>query len=123
MLTWTQIAQLCSFSIFMATGQVFFKLAAARAPAMNNIEAILTLVTNYWLWGAMALYAVSTIIWISVLQTVPLSIAYPFVALGFIVIPLVSYILFKEPLNWQYGIGILLILVALKLITGSAVEK
>lgn len=120
MLTFGQIVQLCSFSVFMATGQVFFKLAAMRAPALNNLQGILSLVTNYWLWGAMALYAISTLIWISVLQSVPLSIAYPFLAFGFVVIPLVSYILFKEPLTWQYGLGIVLIMIALKLIVGGA---
>lgn len=122
-ITLLKLLQLCSFSILMAAGQIFFKMAAQIAPPLNSAQNLLTLVFNHWLWLALALYAISTVIWISVLQTVPLSIAYPFVALGFVVIPLASYVLFKEPLSWQYGVGILLILVALKLITGSSVGK
>ena len=122
-LTWAQIAQLCSFSIMMAAGQVLFKLAAAHAPVLNTFSSLLSLFSNYWLWGALTLYGISTILWMIVLQNVSLSVAYPFVALGFVVVPLASYVVFKEPLNWQYGVGILLILVALKLITGSSVGK
>ncbi len=122
-ITLFKLFQLCSFSILMAAGQIFFKMAAQIAPPLNSVQNLLTLAFNHWLWLALALYAISTLIWISVLQTVPLSIAYPFVALGFVVIPLASYVLFKEPLNWHYGVGILLILVALKLITGSSVGK
>lgn len=122
-LSWIQLLQLCSFSIFMAAGQFLFKMAALNAPPMTNVTAVAGLALNPWLWGAMILYAVSTVIWISVLQSVPLSIAYPFVALGFIVVPCISYFAFKEPLNWQYGVGIVLILIALKLITGSTVQK
>lgn len=122
-LTMFKLFQLCSFSVLMAAGQIFFKMAAQNSPPLNSLPNLFTLALNHWLWLAMALYAISTLIWISVLQTVPLSIAYPFVALGFVVIPLASYLLFKEPLNWQYGVGIVLILVALKLITGSAVGK
>lgn len=122
-LTLSQFIQLCSFSILMAAGQFLFKMAAMNAPPLTNLSTVTGLALNPWLWGAMILYAVSTVIWISVLQSVPLSIAYPFVALGFIVVPLVSYLAFKEPLTWQYGAGIVLILIALKLITGSAVAK
>lgn len=107
----------------MATGQFFFKMAAKTAPAISGLSSIISLGMNAWLWAAMALYAVSTVIWVSVLQSVPLSIAYPFVALGFVVIPVISYLAFKEPLSWQYGLGVALILVALKLITASAEGK
>lgn len=114
---WIQLIQLCSFSIFMATGQIFFKMAAQNVPPMNNLNAIFSLALNPWFIGALGLYAVSTVLWVSVLQQINLSIAYPFVALGFIIIPLASYFWFKEPLSWQYGVGVVLLLVALKLIT------
>lgn len=101
----------------MATGQIFFKMAAQNAPQMNSLSAVFSLALNPWFIGALALYAISTVLWVSVLQQISLSIAYPFVALGFIVIPLASFFLFKEPLNWQYGVGVVLLLIALKLIT------
>lgn len=119
-MTVSNIIYLCSFSILMATGQIFFKMAAQNAPPINNFNAIFSLALNPWFIGALLLYAVSTILWVSVLQQVNLSLAYPFVALGFVVIPLVSFFLFKEPLNWQYALGVVLLLISLKLITTIA---
>ncbi len=116
-MTYLNLFLLCSFSLLMAIGQIFFKMAAQNAPAINNISSVFSLALNPWFIGALALYAFSTLLWVSVLQQVNLSVAYPFVALGFIVIPLASFVLFKEPLNWQYGVGVVLLLVALKLIT------
>lgn len=116
-MTVVNFIQLCSFSLLMAAGQIFFKMAAENAPQMNSLNAVFSLALNPWFIGALALYAFSTLLWVSVLQQVNLSVAYPFVALGFVVIPLASYVLFKEPLNWQYGLGVVLLLVSLKLIT------
>lgn len=117
MLTTSQILQLCSFSLLLAMGQIFFKLTAQSAPPLNSIPSLFSLSMNIWFWAAILFYAVSTLIWISVLQQVALSVAYPFAALGFIFVPLASYLIFKEPLNWQYGVGVVLILIALRLIT------
>lgn len=120
MLTTTQILQLCSFSILLAVGQVMFKLTAMSAPPLNNISGLMSLSTNLWFWGALVFYGVATLIWIFTLQIVPLSMAYPFVALGFVIVPVASYFIFNEALNWQYGVGVFLIIIALKLITSSS---
>lgn len=117
MLTTAQIIQLCSFSFLLAAGQIMFKLTAMNAPALNNMSGLLSLSGNVWFWGALVLYGVATLIWIVTLQNVALSVAYPFAALGFVIVPLASYFIFKEPLNWQYGAGVVLIIIALKLIT------
>ncbi|HPD82301.1 MAG: hypothetical protein R3D88_09350 [Alphaproteobacteria bacterium] len=116
MLTHIQLIQLCSFSILLTVGQILFKLTAISAPPLNNIQALISLTTNLWFWGALILYGAATLLWIFILQNVSLSLAYPFTALGFILIPLVSYIIFKEPITWQYSIGVVLILIALKFI-------
>ena len=119
MLTSLQIVQLCSFSVLLAAGQVLFKFTAINSPPLNTIQGVLTLPLNPWFWLALVLYGAATLIWMATLQQVALSLAYPFVALGFIFVPLASYFIFKESLDGQYIIGIVLILVALKLITGE----
>lgn len=117
MLTSAQIIQLCSFSVLLAAGQIFFKLTAINAPPLNSLQGVLSLPTNIWFWGALVLYGTATLIWTAALQHVSLSIAYPFVAIGFVIVPLASYFIFKEPISWNYAAGVVLILVALKLIT------
>ncbi|MEM6811243.1 MAG: hypothetical protein AAF549_02130 [Pseudomonadota bacterium] len=96
-----------------------FKFVAMNSPDLNNFTNILTLFTNAWFWGAMAIYTCTTLLWINILQSVPLSIAYPFIALGFIFVPMGAYFIFQEPLSIKYVIGVLLILVAIHLITTS----
>jgi multidrug transporter EmrE-like cation transporter len=119
MLSLFQLIQLCGFSFLLAVGQILFKLAAMKAPALNSVASVLSLAHNSWFWAAMAVYTCTTLLWINALQTVPLSVAYPFIALGFIFVPLAAFFLFNEPLGLKYGIGIILILIALKLITGG----
>ena len=54
------------------------------------------LVTNIWLWIAMICYAISLLMWLSVLSKVEVSYAYPFLSVGYIVAMLAGYFLFNE---------------------------
>ncbi len=109
-LSLTQIAQLCSFAVLLAAGQILFKLSASTLPPLASVNGMVALATNFWFWTALTLYGTATLLWIIILQQVPLSLAYPFMALGFVFVPVASYILFKEPLNLFYGLGVLLII-------------
>ncbi len=114
----SQMIQLTLFAFMLAGGQILFKKAAASIPALNSPEAFAALGLNPWLWMALALYGAATLIWVMILQSVPLSTAYPFVALGFVIVPLASWLLFHETLGWQHAGGTVFILLGLGLITG-----
>ena len=61
------------------------------------------------LYAALALYGVATLLWIWILARVPLSQAYPWVAVGAFIVPLLGWWLFGErpaPIFW---LGVLLI--------------
>jgi len=109
-LSLTQIAQLCSFAVLLACGQILFKLSASTLPPLASTAGLIALATNLWFWAALVLYGTATLLWILILQQVPLSAAYPFMALGFVLVPAASHFLFKEPLNLFYGLGVLLII-------------
>ena len=87
------------------------------APNLASLSALVFLGKNIWFWLALTLYGLATILWIVILQQVPLSLAYPFVALGFIIVPLASWGIFKEPLDLYYVGGVALIIMGLGLIT------
>ena len=102
----------------LASGQTLFKFAAATLPPLATAEGVIALFTNIWFWAALVLYGSATLLWIFILQHVPLSLAYPFAALGFIFVPAIAWVVFKEPLNFiYYGLGIFLILAGLGMIT------
>lgn len=116
-LTLAQIIQLIGFSALLASGQTLFKLSALNAPALNSFQGLIGLFTNIWFWAAITLYGGATLLWIYILQNVPLSLAYPFVALGFIFVPAIAFFFFKEPFNIYYVGGIALIIAGLGMIT------
>lgn len=113
----SQILQLICFSIMLAGGQTLFKLSATSVPSLTSINGITGLFLNVWFWAALVLYGTATLLWLYILQQIPLSIAYPFVALGFIFVPAIGWLLFKEPINMYYIMGVSMILGGLGFIT------
>ncbi len=90
----------------IASGQVLFKLASTAWPAGSGIDGLLGL---GWFWVGLMVYAGATLAWLALLRTVPLSVAYPFFALAFFIVPLLSWWLLGEPLQARQWVGALLI--------------
>lgn len=61
------------------------QLATAKAHATSG-SLVFAAATSGWVIGGLAIFAVSAAAWLAVLSRVPLSIAYPFNALGYLVI-------------------------------------
>ena len=60
-------------------------------------------------WAGLLTFVVSAAVWLLVLSRVPLSFAYPFAALGYVVIVLFSLLVLHEhvpPLRWA-GVGLI----------------
>lgn len=101
----------------ISTGQLLLKLAALQ---MQNGNAwgisIAGIRVTGWLIGGVALLGISTLIWVSVLRTVPLNRAYPIMALAFVVVPTISYFMLGEAVSLRLGLGSLLIVTGLVVI-------
>lgn len=106
----SQLFQLVGFSLLLAVGQTLFKVAATNVQSASHGSVDLCrLAVLPVFWAAMILYAGGTLLWIHILQSVPLSRAYPFAALGFVVVPILAVIFFSERVNLAYALGALLI--------------
>jgi drug/metabolite transporter (DMT)-like permease len=118
-LSLTQIAILCAYAFGMAGGQLLFKAAALRLPAGGSVvERTLALSQNGMFIAALALYLVLSALWVWVLTFTPLSRAYPFVALAFVITPLVGGLVFSEPFSIRLALGIGVIAFGLFLVVG-----
>ncbi len=106
------LAGLVLTPLLISAGQVLFKLTSERA---GNADAagLLALLVDPYLIAAFAIYGVGTIVWIYVLKSVPLSVAYPFMALTFCAVPLLAWYLLGETLSLRYAVGALLIVAGL----------
>lgn len=110
-LTNGQISGLVGFALMIALGQVLFKQAAlVAAQHTHGTSSMMWLFRAPTFWVAIAIYGSSTLLWTYMLQTVPLSRAYPFVSLGFVIVPLVSVFVFGEKITAPYVVGSAMIL-------------
>lgn len=103
-------------------GQIFLKIGAnhmtsisdsagrvAKIVDRNFLDKFLPYFLNFNLWLGLFFYGLSTLFYIYALQKIPLSLAYPTVSLGYIIVILLSNLIFKEPVSTQQIVGILLI--------------
>lgn len=93
--------------IGIAAGQILFKLSAA---ALQSSGSFFEPNTAIILLSAFALYGVTTIGWVWVLQKIDLGRAYPLLALTFVLVPVGSYFLLGERFQPIYFLGVALII-------------
>src|SRR5262245_35864795 len=117
-LTLLQIAVLTAYSIGMSAGQVLFKMAATQLnPGRQFGERLFDLGKNGYFLTALLLYAGFSVLWVWILSITPLSRAYPFVALAFVITPLLGGVFFDEAISIRLLAGLGLILCGLFLVT------
>ena len=96
----------------IACGKMNIKKAATVSLGAVGWQGVLF---NGWLWAAFALYGVMTVLWVWILRHAPLNMAYPFMGLAFLIVPLLAWLLLGEPLTWQTIVGGALILAGVSL--------
>lgn len=71
-----------------------------------------TLDLNIWIVGfaSVCLYGGATLLWIYLLAYIPLNKAYPFMALCYVLVPLMAFLFFGEQVTMAYFLGCALIL-------------
>lgn len=111
MLITYSVAVLCVLGI--ATGQILFKLSATSLQASGSFFDPRTAAT---LLAAFALYGITTIGWVWVLQKIPLGRAYPIMALAFILVPIGSYLVFGERFQPMYFVGVAFIAIGIAIV-------
>lgn len=90
----------------MAAGQMLFKKAAMVAVGEEFLPGLL----NIWMLLALVLYGFATLLWVWILKQLPLSAAYPFVALAFVIVPIGSVYFFNETINPRMLLGYAMII-------------
>ena len=121
-MTIASVALLLFAVVSAATGQVMLKhgmqIASARA-ADSGGSLALRAATSPWVLLGLVVFGVSAVAWLAALARVPLSVAYPFNALGYIVILTASVVLLHERANVLTWVGSLLVVSGLLLVVLS----
>ncbi|MDH5527495.1 MAG: EamA family transporter [Nitrospirota bacterium] len=94
----------------LAAGQVLFKLSARHVAGAQDISGLLQLALYPWFLLSLVLYGGATLLWVWILRKVPLTAAYPFFALTFLLVPLVGVLFLGERVDMHYWLGVGLIM-------------
>ena len=87
----------------LASGQIMLKLAAVQMDF--SISGILPSLLNLRFISALCIYAAATLMWLAVLKTTPLHIAYPFMAFVFVLVQILAHFILGEELHWNTALG------------------
>lgn len=121
-LTITNIGLLLFAVLLAGCGQLMLKhgmqVATARAHATGG-SLVLQAATSPLVIGGLAVFAVSAVAWLAVLSRVPLSIAYPFNALSYLLILTASVLVLHERANLLTWAGSLLVVSGLVIVVMS----
>jgi len=116
--TWRTVG-LLTVALVLAGGQMLFKTAAERLVlGQGPLTLALSFLNRPMIW-ALLLYGAATVLWVYLLHGLPLSRAYPFIGLVFAIVPLLSWLVFREAVDARYFAGLALLLAGLYLIASG----
>jgi drug/metabolite transporter (DMT)-like permease len=109
-MTNARLMQILLSVVGISIGQVLLKLAALhiREPGPGQERFGLYLINGY-LFAGVTVLGCSTLLWTWILRWVPLNAAYPYMALAFVFVPLICFLLLGEPMSWKQLLGTVLI--------------
>ena len=121
-LTWTLILLGVGLN---ATAQLLLKTAARGLTQFSEFgidtlrSSALTLAISLPFWAGMLCYAASVCIWIAALTRAPVSIAYPMLSVGYVVVAVIGALWLDEALTVPKVCGIALICGGVYLVSRS----
>jgi multidrug transporter EmrE-like cation transporter len=116
------IALILASVTLAAIAQVTLKVGMNHVTDANggelalNADSLKQIAANVWVWAGLVIFGVSAVLWLFALSKANLSYAYPFAALGYVIIVTASILFLGEhmrPLGW---VGVAFIVVGIVLI-------
>ena len=130
-MTPTRLVVLLTAVALATTGQLLLKhgmVGAQRTAVESGRSLLFVAALSPWIIGGLLVFAASAVAWLITLAHVPLSVAYPFNSLGYVVILIASTLLLHERTNlWMWlgttlvGAGLVLVVVMAPTSSKSAV--
>lgn len=106
-------------SILMSsTAHIFLKkgmMTHALNPVQSNglLSLFWTVGTNPWVMGGMFLHVSALVVWLWALSKVDISFAYPFLALGYVLVSAMAWFWLGETLSLMKILGMAIVIVGI----------
>lgn len=115
----TDIVLLAVDILMVVAGQFLIKHGVSqvgRFGAMGSARFLLGALTNIHVIAGIGLYALSAVVWLALLSRVELSVAYPMLSLGYVLIVFVAWAFLGEPMTVWKALGVILIAIGVWLV-------
>ncbi len=104
--------------LFTVYGQIIIKWQVGLAGAfpqnsIDKVHFIVKLLLNPWVLSSFACAFLAALSWMAAMTKLPLSYAYPFMSLAFVLVMFLSAIFFKEPVTLAKSVGLILIVLGI----------
>lgn len=104
--------------VMIAFGQFLFKMAGQQLSG-NIAKDLWSIAFNPWFVSAASLYAIASFLWVIALSKTDISRAYPFMASGFVIVPILGFFLLNETLTPMFFFGTALIVAGILVVSYS----
>jgi drug/metabolite transporter (DMT)-like permease len=107
--------------LLSTTGELFFKMGMNRIGGFefngNAVRAVFPrVIRNPFIWIGFVGFGMGAVFWLGVLSRVPLSLAYPILALSYFVVVVEAWLFLHERVTWQRLLGVLVIVVGVVIV-------
>jgi len=121
----TTITAILASVLLASTAQILLKSGMSQWKLIkfiaerDYVSLAFSMLTSFSIIGGLLVFALSIALWLLVLASVPLSTAYPFVALGICVTTFAGHILFGDSITLMRLAGVALIVGGISLIAAN----
>jgi multidrug transporter EmrE-like cation transporter len=124
----TELILFVLFSVLLSSGsQVLMKygmssteIQTAMESAAGPMRIAVAIATSPPILLGLVCFGLSAVVWLFVLSKIPLSTAYPFVALGIAITVAAGRMIFGEPVTLAKLLGVVLIIVGVTTVAASS---
>lgn len=107
--------------LFSTTGELFFKMGMNRIGGFEFSPAALKqvlprIVSSPFIWAGFVGFGLGAVVWLAVLSRVPLSLAYPILALSYLVVVVEAWLFLHERVTRQRFLGVLVIVIGVVIV-------
>ena len=101
--------------LFGVAGQLLLKHGMSRRPKFR-LRDLGGLTRDFHILGGFSCYGIGALLYFQVLARLDLSLAYPTVSLGYVLVIVMSRVLFKESVTFTRWVAVLMICVGVALV-------
>lgn len=105
-----------------AAASVLIKFAVSPPYRFPSLEQPWEAVRNWPFWLGLTFYGAAFLLYTAALARLPLNVAHPVLTSGAVAsVALASAVIFKEPFPWTTGVGIMLVVAGVVLISSRSI--